>query len=47
MFSTMRHLVVTPQNPATAFAAELGMWDWLGLVYGRHFRKGNELVTGK
>lgn len=40
VFSTMRHLVVKPQNPAQAFAAELGVWDWLGLVYGRHFRRG-------
>ena len=24
---------------AGAFAAELGVWDWLGLLYGRHFRK--------
>jgi GT2 family glycosyltransferase len=47
MVSTMRHLVVKPQNPARAFAAELGIWDWLGLVYGRHFRKSNELATGK
>jgi len=47
LLSTTRHLVVKPQDPAKAFAAELGMWDWLGLVYGRHFRKANELVTGK
>ena len=47
LFSTMRHFVVKPQNPARAFAAELGVWDWLGLVYGRHFRKANELATGK
>ena len=47
LFATMRHLVVKPHNPAQAFAAELGMWDWLGLVYGRHFRRGNALVTGK
>jgi len=36
--STVAHLVVRPSNPAKAFAAELGFWDWLGLVYGRHFR---------
>jgi len=36
--STVAHLVVRPRNPAKAFAAELGFWDWLGLVYGRHFR---------
>ena len=37
--STLKHLVVTPKDPAKAFAAELGVWDWLGLLYGRHFRK--------
>lgn len=41
LFSTMRYLVVKPQNPASAFAAELGVWDWLGLVYGRHFRRAD------
>jgi glucosyl-dolichyl phosphate glucuronosyltransferase len=39
VLSTMKHAVVTPKDPAKAFAAELGVWDWLGLVYGRHFRK--------
>ncbi len=37
--SMARHLVVKPKEPDKAFAAELGLWDWLGLVYGRHFRK--------
>lgn len=41
LLSTTTHLVVKPKNPAQAFAAELGFWDWLGLVYGRHFRKAN------
>ncbi len=36
---TAKHLVVKPKDPARAFAAELGVWDWLGLLYGRHFRK--------
>lgn len=45
--SAMTHLVVKPKNPAKAFAAELGFWDWLGLVYGRHFRKKDPLVTEK
>jgi glucosyl-dolichyl phosphate glucuronosyltransferase len=45
LVSTMTHLVVKPKNPATAFAAELGIWDWLGLVYGRHFRKANTNET--
>jgi len=39
MVSTTKHLVVKPKNPAQAFAAELGVWDWIGLLYGRHFRK--------
>jgi glycosyltransferase involved in cell wall biosynthesis len=38
LLSATSHLVVKPKDPAKAFAAELGMWDWLGLVYGRHFR---------
>jgi hypothetical protein len=37
--SMMKQLVVKAKNPARAFADELGFWDWLGLVYGRHFRK--------
>ena len=45
--STVSQLVVKPKNPAQAFAAELGFWDWLGLVYGRHFRKENALATEK
>jgi len=36
---TAKHLLVKPKDPSRAFAAELGVWDWLGLVYGRHFRK--------
>lgn len=41
MLSTMKHVVVKPKEPSRAFAAELGIWDWLGLVYGRHFRRSN------
>lgn len=47
LLSTMVHLVVKPKDPANAFAAELGIWDWLGLLYGRHFRKADALATGK
>lgn len=39
MASSAKHLVMKPKNPAQAFAAELGVWDWLGLLYGRHFRR--------
>lgn len=45
VLSTITHLVVKPDNPAKAFAAELGIWDWLGLVYGRHFRKASTAQT--
>lgn len=41
LFSTAKHLVVKPKNPAQAFAAELGVWDWLGLLYGRHIRRSD------
>ena len=37
--STIAHLLVKPDDPAKAFAAELGVWDWLGLLYGRHIRR--------
>src|SRR5829696_2592240 len=47
LLSTTTQLVVKPKNPADAFAAELGVWDWLGLLYGRHFRKADALATGK
>lgn len=47
LLSTTAHLVVKPKDPAHAFAAELGIWDWLGLLYGRHFRKAGPLATGK
>ena len=39
LLTSTKHLVVRPKDPAKAFAAELGVWDWLGLLYGRHFRK--------
>ena len=41
MLSMMKHVVVKPKEPSRAFAAELGIWDWLGLLYGRHFRRSN------
>ena len=43
--SAVTHLVVKPDNPAKAFADELGVWDWLGLLYGRHLRKANSNET--
>ena len=39
LLTTMKHVFVSPKDPAQAFAAELGVWDWLGLLYGRHFHK--------
>jgi glucosyl-dolichyl phosphate glucuronosyltransferase len=41
MLSTTKHLVVKPKEPSQAFAAELGIWDWLGLLYGRHLRRAS------
>ena len=38
LISKARELFVESPDPATAFASELGIWDWLGLLYGRHFR---------
>lgn len=32
---------VTPDDPAKAFASELGIWDWLGRLYGRHIRRAS------
>jgi len=43
LLMTARHVVVKPKDPSEAFAAELGVWDWLGLLYGRHFRKEAQL----
>jgi len=39
--SALTHLIVKPKNPAQAFAAELGVWDCVGLLYGRHLRKAD------
>jgi glycosyltransferase involved in cell wall biosynthesis len=41
--SAMTHLIFKPKNPARAFAAELGFWDCVGLLYGRHFRREDRL----
>ena len=38
MVSKVRSLFITPKDPAQAFASELGIWDCMGLLYGRHFR---------
>jgi GT2 family glycosyltransferase len=35
--SKVTELFVTPRDPAQAFASELGIWDCIGLLYGRHF----------
>ena len=45
MLTTTKHFVVKPKDQAHAFAAELGIWDWLGLLYGRHFRKADANPT--
>jgi hypothetical protein len=33
------NLVGRSRSPAQGFAAELSVWDWLGLLYGRHIRR--------
>jgi hypothetical protein len=30
---------VPPKQENKAFASELAMWDFLGLFYGKHFRR--------
>jgi glycosyltransferase involved in cell wall biosynthesis len=47
MVSAVTHLVVKPKNPAQAFAAELGFWDCVGLLYGRHFRRSDTELVGE
>jgi glycosyltransferase involved in cell wall biosynthesis len=32
-------LFMKPKDASRAFASELGLWDFLGLFYGRHFRR--------
>lgn len=37
--SGLMGLVVSPKEESKAFASELAFWDFLGLFYGRHFRR--------
>lgn len=39
--STITQVFVKPKDPAKAFASELGMWDCIGLFYGRHFHENS------
>lgn len=39
LVSRVTDLFVTPKDPAQAFASELGIWDCIGLLYGRHFHR--------
>lgn len=39
VFSKVTEFFVKPKDPASAFASELGIWDCLGLLYGRHFHR--------
>jgi glycosyltransferase involved in cell wall biosynthesis len=39
LVSKVTELFVTPKDPAKAFASELGIWDCIGLLYGRHLRE--------
>jgi glucosyl-dolichyl phosphate glucuronosyltransferase len=40
----LRYLFLRPSDPARAFASELGIWDFGGRFYGRHFRRAPELL---
>lgn len=37
VLSTMANFLSRPDDSAKAFSSELGIWDCLGLFYGRHF----------
>lgn len=39
LVSKFTELFVKPKDPAEAFASELGIWDCVGLLYGRHVHK--------
>lgn len=39
--SKVSEFFVKPKDPARAFACELGIWDCLGLFYGRHFHRSS------
>lgn len=39
--SKMSEVFVKPKDPARAFACELGIWNCLGLFYGRHFHRSS------
>ena len=39
LLSKMTNLILPQNDQAKAFASELAIWDWLGLLYGRHFHK--------
>ena len=39
LLSKAAELFIRPKDPAKAFASELGIWDCMGLFYGRHFHK--------
>ena len=40
LVSGVAGLLVNPKEARAAFASELALWDFLGLFYGRHFRRG-------
>lgn len=39
LVSGLTGLVIQPKEESKAFASELALWDFLGLFYGRHFRR--------
>ena len=40
LVSGVAGLLVNPKEARETFASELALWDFLGLFYGRHFRRG-------
>jgi glucosyl-dolichyl phosphate glucuronosyltransferase len=38
LWTVLTSAIAGRDNSSRAFTAELSLWDWLGLMYGRHFR---------
>jgi hypothetical protein len=41
LISKVNNFFVRPKDPAQAFASELGIWDCIGLLYGRHLQESS------
>ena len=42
LVSALTGLIISPKEERQAFASELALWDFLGLFYGRHFRRSSQ-----